>query len=109
MSRFFLNHFGTSTVSMFLGLYFLLPMAYALAPQSHPPLRVAIVGLVHGHVHGFLAQYQRSPEIEIVAVVEPDAQLRSAAATRYGFAPSRMFGDIEEMIAQAHPQAVFFF
>lgn len=106
MSRFFLNHFGTSTVSMFLGLYFLLPMAYALAPQSHPLLRVAIVGLVHGHVHGFLAQYQRSPEIEIVAVVEPDAQLRSAAATRYGFAPSRMFGDIEEMIAQAHPQAV---
>ena len=106
MSRFFLNHFGNSAVSMFLGVYFLLPMAYALTPQSHPPLRVAIVGLVHGHVHGFLTQYQHSPEIEIVAVVERDAQLRSAAATKYGFAPSRMFSDLEEMITQAHPQAV---
>jgi predicted dehydrogenase len=62
--------------------------------------------LVHGHVRGFLTQYQRSPEIEIVAVAEPDAQLRSAAATRYGFAPSQMFSDLEEMIAKAHPQAV---
>jgi len=81
-------------------------MAYALTPQSHPPLRVAIVGLVHGHVHGFLAQYQHSPEIEIVAVMEPDARLRSAAATRYGFPPSQMFSDLEEMIAKVHPQAV---
>ena len=34
------------------------------------------------HVHGFLGQYQHRPEIEIVAVVEPDAKLRSAAARR---------------------------
>lgn len=74
--------------------------------QSHPPLRVAIVGLVHGHVHGFLSQYQHSSEIEIVGVVEPDAQLRRAAAKRYGFAASEMFADLEEMIAKVHPQAV---
>lgn len=74
--------------------------------QSHPPLRVAIVGLVHGHVHGFLNQYQHSSEIEIVGVVEPDAQLRAAAAKRYGFAASEMFADLEEMIAKVHPQAV---
>src|SRR3954454_21575513 len=73
--------------------------AFAQAPQSHPPLRVAIVGLVHGHVHGFLQQYQHSPEIEIVAMVEPDAKLRSAAASRYGFGASQMFADLDEMIA----------
>src|SRR4051794_6207704 len=75
-------------------------------PPSQPPLRVAIVGLVHGHVHGFLQQYQHSPEIEIVGVVEPDAQLRSAAATRYGFAASQMFAELDEMIDKIHPQAV---
>jgi len=64
------------------------------------------VGLVHGHVHGFLSQYQRSPEIEIVGVVELDAQLRSAASKRYGFNSSQMFADLEEMIAKTHPQAV---
>jgi len=106
MSRFFLNHFGNTAIRGLLSLCSLIAMAYARTPQPHPPLRVAIVGLVHGHVHGFLAQYQHSPEIEIIAVVEPDAQLRSAAAGRYGFAPSQMFGDLEEMIARVHPQAV---
>src|SRR5215467_9943064 len=76
------------------------------ATQSRTPLRVAIVGLVHGHVHGFLSQYQRSPEIEIVGVVELDAQLRTAASKRYGFNSSQMFADLEEMIAKTHPQAV---
>lgn len=40
----------------------LLPPALAvclpqpLLAQAHPPLRVGIVGLVHGHVHGFREQ-----------------------------------------------------
>lgn len=74
--------------------------------QDHPPLRVAIVGLVHGHVHGFLEQYRHSPEIEIVAIAEPDRDLLSKAATRYGFASSQLFTDLDEMLVKAHPQAV---
>jgi predicted dehydrogenase len=80
--------------------------AFSQTPQSHNSLRVAIVGLVHGHVHGFLHQYQHRPEIQIVAVVEPDAALRSAAASRYGFDASQMFADLDDMIAKVHPQAV---
>ena len=78
----------------------------ALFAHDHPPLRVAIVGLVHGHVHGFLQQYRRSPEIEIVAVAEPDRELLSEAAVRYGFESSQLFTDLDEILAQAHPQAV---
>lgn len=80
--------------------------AFGQTSPSHPPLRVGIVGLVHGHVHGFLGQYRHSPEIEIVGVAEPDETLRSQTARRYGFDPSQMFGDLEEMIAKAHPEAV---
>src|SRR5215470_16058145 len=109
MSRFLRNHFGNTATSVLLGLCSLIPIAYALTPQSHPPLRVAIVGLVHGHVHGFLSQYQHSPEIEIVAIVEPDAQLRAAAAKRYRFGASQMFADLEDMINQIHPQAVLLY
>jgi predicted dehydrogenase len=76
------------------------------APAAQPPLRVGIVGLVHGHVHGFLGQSLHSPEIEIVGVVEPDARLLAAAGTRYGFAPSVLFPDLDEMLAKTHPQAV---
>ena len=101
----FLNPWGNTAAGVLLGCCFL-NIAVAEMPQSHPPLRVAIVGLVHGHVHGFLKQYGRSPEIEIVGVAEPDAQLRSTAATRYHFALPQMFADVEEMILKAHPQAV---
>jgi predicted dehydrogenase len=74
--------------------------------QNHPPLRVGIAGLVHGHVYGFLDQYRRSPEIEIVAIAEPNRQLLTQAASKYGFDQAQLFTDLEEMIAKTHPQAV---
>ena len=73
---------------------------------AHPPLRVGIVGLVHGHVHGFLGQSLHSPEIEIVGVNDPDAKLLSQAASRYGFDHALLFTDLEDMLAKTHPQAV---
>lgn len=75
-------------------------------PQNHPPLRVGIVGLVHGHVHGFLQQNRHNPEIEIVGVAEPDRELLASAGSKYNFAPSILFTDLEEMLTKAHTQAV---
>ena len=76
------------------------------ATPAQSPLRVAIVGLVHGHVHGFLDQSRHSSEIEIVGVAEPDSRLLSQTATRYGFDRSILFTDLEEMLQKVHPQAV---
>jgi glucose-fructose oxidoreductase len=96
--------------SSFLFLFlFLLASSGILPGQTapvHPPLRVGIVGLVHGHVHGFLGQSRHSPEIEIVGVVEPDQQLLAQAGTRYSFDRAILFTDVEEMLVKAHPQAV---
>jgi len=92
-----------------LGVLMLGTPSFSQTSQSQTPLRVAIVGLVHGHVHGFLNQYQHSPAIEIVAVVEPDAGLRAATAKRHGFGDSQMFADLETMIAKARPQAVLLY
>jgi glucose-fructose oxidoreductase len=83
-----------------------LTSAENLSAETQHPLRVAIVGLVHGHVHGFLEQFRNSPEIEIVGIAEPDRQLLSQAAGRYGFTPQTLFTDVDEMIAKARPQAV---
>jgi hypothetical protein len=85
--------------------WFAAALSFAASP-AQPPLRVGIVGLVHGQVHGFLGQSLHSPEIEIVGVAEPDADLLSQAATRYGFDRALLFTDLEDMIATAHPQAV---
>jgi len=90
---------------VFLCLLLTLAMSFAASP-AQPPLRVGIVGLVHGHVHGFLDQSRHSPEIEIVGVAEPDTHLLSQAATRYGFDRSLLFTDLEEMLQKVHPQAV---
>ena len=81
-------------------------VSFGQGSAAHPPLRVGIVGLVHGHVHGFLGAFLHSPEIEIVGVAEPDPNLLSQAAARYGFERSILFTDLEEMLAKAHPQAV---
>jgi predicted dehydrogenase len=94
--------------TLFLPILFAITFSFAqpASAQTHPPLRVGIVGLVHGHVHGFLGQSLHSPEIEIVGVAEPDAHLLAQAATRYGFAPSMLFADLDDMLVKARPQAV---
>jgi hypothetical protein len=40
------------------------------------PLRLAIAGLVHGHVTGFLHAAQARTAVRIVGVFEPDETLR---------------------------------
>lgn len=89
-----------------LAICFAFSSSFGQAAPAHPPLRVGIVGLVHGHVHGFLGQSLHSPEIEIVGVAEPDSRLLSQAATRYGFDRAVLFTDLEDMLQKAHPQAV---
>jgi scyllo-inositol 2-dehydrogenase (NADP+) len=93
--------------AVILSALFVSPYAHSqTTAQAHAPLRVGIVGLVHGHVHGFLQQSLHSPEITIVGVAEPDQQLLAQSAARYGFAPGLLFTDLEEMLQKAHPQAV---
>jgi predicted dehydrogenase len=90
-------------ISLFIS-FLVTPHTYA--QSSSAPLRVAIVGLVHGHVHGFLDQSRHSPEIEIVGVADPDQQLRTQNAARYGFTPDQMFADLDTMLEKTYPQAV---
>ena len=74
--------------------------------SAHPPLRVSVVGLVHGHVHGFLEQSRNRATIEIVGIAEPDRQVLSQAPVRYGFGQELLFTDLEDMLAKVRPQAV---
>ena len=87
-----------------VSLLFVAP-AFSASPAP-PPLRVGIVGLVHGHVHGFLDELRHSSEIEIVGVAESDARLLTQAGTRYGFDRAMLFADLEEMLQKVYPQAV---
>ncbi|MEO5823796.1 MAG: Gfo/Idh/MocA family oxidoreductase [Vicinamibacteraceae bacterium] len=71
------------------------------------PVRVAIAGLVHGHVGGFMRQLQgRGADMELVAVYEPDAALRQAFRERYKLAENQMFASLEDLLRRAKPEAV---
>ena len=77
-----------------------------LDSQDAPPLRLAIAGLVHGHVSGFLRAAQGRKDVEIVGVFDPDAALRRKYAEQYQVAESVLFADLDSLIDRARPEAV---
>ncbi len=80
-----------------------------LSAQEQPaatPVRVAIVGLVHGHVHGFLEQLSKHREVVLVGISDPDVQLQQQYAARLHLDPSLFFNNEASMIEARHPQAV---
>src|SRR5712671_1169482 len=87
---------GTTTLSY----------AQSTSVENKGALRVAIVGLVHGHVHGLMQQSLHSSEIQIVGIAEPDQSLALQYAARYGFEKSLLFADLDEMLQKTHPRAV---
>jgi glucose-fructose oxidoreductase len=77
--------------------------AAAAAPAQ---TRVAIVGLVHDHVSGFLAQLPKHTEVQLVGVSDPDGALRQKFSEKYHLDPKIFFPTEEAMIEATHPQAV---
>jgi scyllo-inositol 2-dehydrogenase (NADP+) len=93
--------------SLILAFCGVLPtVSQAQTPSAAPPLRVAIAGLVHGHVEGFLQHSLHRPDIQLVGIAEPDQQLASRYATRFGLDRAIIFSDLGNMLAKTHPQAV---
>jgi predicted dehydrogenase len=74
--------------------------------QTTPPLRVAIVGLVHGHVQGFLHNLPSHPEITLVGISEPDAALRQHYIDRTHLPANLFFPTEAAMLQSTHPQAI---
>jgi predicted dehydrogenase len=80
--------------------------AVAQEPAPAAPLRLAIAGLVHGHVSGFLRAAQARQDVRIVAIFEPDAALLKSYAERYKLSPDVLFTDLAAMIDRAKPEAI---
>jgi glucose-fructose oxidoreductase len=74
--------------------------------QNGAPLRVAIAGLVHGHVSGFLQANLHRSDIELVGIAEPDRALAAKYAAQYHIDNALLFTSLEEMLEKTHPQAV---
>ena len=69
-------------------------------------LRVAVVGLVHGHASGFFSQSLSRPDIQLVGIFEPDQQVFDRYQKEFHLAQSLLFSNLELLLQQTQPQAV---
>jgi predicted dehydrogenase len=76
------------------------------AETPKPRLKVAIVGLEHGHVEGFLAQLSKHSDVELVGIADADSALLSKYQKKYSLPETLFFKSMANMIEVRMPQAV---
>ena len=74
--------------------------------QQSPRLRVAIVGLEHGHVEGFLSALPQHPDVELVGIADADPALFAKYEKKFSLAETLAYKSEANMIEKTHPQAV---
>jgi hypothetical protein len=84
----------------------LLLLALAASAEAQTPVRIAIAGLVHGHVNGFLNLALKRTDIQIVGVFEPSEELRKFYAEKYPLAANLFYADLGQMLDKTKPEAV---
>lgn len=93
------------TLFAFLG-FFAASLSWSADPEQ--PIRIGIVGLVHGHVNGFLrSDYQSS--LEIVGLVETDQSVAQKYQKRYDLDSELFVDELEAFLDKQKPNAVWVF
>ncbi len=77
---------------------------YAQTDEKNP-VKIGIAGLTHSHVHGLLRQADRE-DLTIVGIAEPNRELASRYAKRYGFSMNIVYDDLETMLKTTQPEVV---
>jgi len=70
------------------------------------PLRVAIVGLEHGHVEGFLQMLPHRADVQLVGIADADSTLIDKYRRRFDLPESLFFKSEASMIEAQHPAVV---
>ncbi|MGB7134830.1 MAG: Gfo/Idh/MocA family oxidoreductase, partial [Acidobacteriaceae bacterium] len=71
-----------------------------------PPVRVAIVGLEHGHVTGFLHAFPLQHDARLIGIVDADPALRAKYQQQFHLDPSLFYSTLDNLFAHQHPQAL---
>ncbi len=75
-------------------------------PAQDSPLRVAIVGLEHGHVEGFLHALPSHSNVQLVGVADADSSLLAKYRQKFNLPETILYQSEANMIERTHPQAV---
>jgi glucose-fructose oxidoreductase len=74
--------------------------------QKPAQLKVAIVGLEHGHVEGFLSQLPKHPDVKLVGIADADSSLCQKCGKKYSLADTLFYKTEANMIERVRPDAV---
>ena len=77
----------------------------AQGQSQDPPVKLAVIGLTHTHVHWILGREDRG-DIEIVAVVESNQDLAERYMKQHGMSMDLVYPTMEAMINEVQPEAV---
>lgn len=95
-----------TSVSMVVKLALLLIVAVMISPVLEAQvLNVGVVGLSHDHAHGLMNQFKKG-EVNILGIVEGDAQLIDRYKKRYQLPDGIFFKTIPEMLERTKLSAV---
>ena len=86
-----------------------LTMVSGVKTQDAAPLRLAVAGLVHGHVSGFLRAALARQDVRIAGVFDPDATLVRSYVDRYKLPGDTSFTNLDAMLDRTKPDAVAVF
>ncbi len=78
----------------------------AAAQETARPLRLAIAGLVHGHVQGFAQRVRGRADVQLVGVFDRDPALVTKFLEANGLPRTIGFGRLDQMLDAASPEAV---
>ncbi|MPR32086.1 Gfo/Idh/MocA family protein [Salmonirosea aquatica] len=86
-------------------LSFLLLCMLVFPSYAQTPVRIAVVGLSHGHV-GWVFNRKDKKDTELVGIYEKDKALADRFIKRYNLDPKLFFDDLGKMLSATKPDAV---
>jgi len=81
----------------------------SISAQEKPPIRVAIVALVHGHAHGLLRMMPSITSAKLVGIYEPQKELVEQYVKQYHLEAVPAYNDLEKMLSEQKPDAVLIY
>ena len=100
----------TNISFLFTALMLMTSFSPAEKANNHTvaPIKMAIAGLTHTHVHWILGREDRG-DVRIVGISEPNRDLAERYSKQHGYSMDLVFDDLEEMLEKTKPDAVLAF
>lgn len=83
----------------------LVTIATAMCRADDAPLRLAVIGLDHGHVEGVLWNASSRDDLTIVGIYDPNYALFVKYRDKYNLDPDMFYADLDRMLDETQPEA----